>query len=121
MLRVATKDLPQRPQKKPRGHGEVWPGGRLSRSLRAGRGRGGAGGYGAGADAEDFTLVGFDDFETEAVGFDDFAGARHVAGKAVEQAGDGGGGGMLPAGVEGHSEKFAEFVELFLDKPVGLN
>jgi hypothetical protein len=60
---------------------------------------GGGGGFGdeLGADAEDFALVGFDYFEAEAVGVYHFAGAGDVAGYAIEQAGDGGGGGMLHA------------------------
>ena len=75
-------------------------------------GRSGGVGNGFGADAEDFALVGFDNLEAEAVGVYHFARPGDVAGYTIEQAGDGGGGGMLHVGIELHAEEFADFFEL---------
>ena len=57
-------------------------------------------------------MVGFQDFEAEAVGVYYFAGFGNVASDTIEQASDCGGGGMLHAGVELDAEKFVDLVEL---------
>ena len=62
-----------------------------------------------GADAQHLALISFDYFEAQAVGIDYFAGAGDVTGYAIEQAGNGGGGGMLHARIELYAEKFADF------------
>ena len=78
-----------------------------------GAGGGGCcGGGGFGADAENFALVGFEDFEAKTVSVNDFAGFGDVASYAIEETGDGGGGGMLHAGVELDAEKLIDLVEL---------
>src|ERR1700733_692372 len=64
----------------------------------------------AGADAQDFALIGFEDFEAKAVGVDDFAGARNVSCEAIQQSRDGGGGRVLHGGVEFHTKQLADFV-----------
>src|SRR5579862_7530341 len=64
----------------------------------------------AGADAEHFALIGFEDFEAHTVGVENFAGARNVAGDAVEQTCNRAGAGMLHSGVELDTEEFANLI-----------
>jgi hypothetical protein len=58
----------------------------------------------ADADAQNFALIGFENFEAKAVGVDDFAGARNVACNTIQQPGDCGGGGVPHGGVEFHTK-----------------
>lgn len=65
---------------------------------------------GAGAEAKDFALIGFEDFELQAVVIEFFTGLRNVSRELIEQSGDGS-GRRFDVALPFHAKKVFQFFD----------